>query len=163
MNELDARIQRLEDIEQIRQLKARYFHNCDRKNISAIKRCFCPGAVHIDYGALGVFSSREDFLALYEELACHDHIVDMHHGQNAQIQWQTTTTASATWDLYFHQIDQQNKTLTQLAGYYEDEYLKQDGHWQIKRTVFRVTSTCLVQMDDTKLQLLFAGKQAPAP
>lgn len=163
MNELEQRIQKLEDIELIRQLKARYFHSCDRKNINGIKNCFSANEVHIDYGALGVFNSREEFLALYEALACHDHIIDMHHGQNAQIQWQSATTASATWDLYFHQIDQQNKTLTQLGGYYEDEYQKQDGQWQITRTIFRVTSTCLVQTDDIKLQLLFAGSQAPPP
>lgn len=160
MSTLEQRIQHLEDIESIRQLKARYFHSCDRKDVEEIKSCFCPGQVHIDYGALGVFSTREAFIELFRELACHNHIIDMHHGQNAQIQADSATSASATWDLYFHQIDLQNNTLTQLAGCYEDEYKKQGGNWQISRTVFRPSSTLLVQMDDNQLRLLFAGRQA---
>lgn len=162
MNNLEQRLQRLEDIEAIRQLKARYFHACDRKDVAALRDCFCAGDVHIDYGALGTFHSRDEFLALFTELACHEQIIDMHHGQNAQIKWHSSTQATATWDLYFHQIDRHNNTLTQLAGYYEDEYQKHANQWQMARTVFRVSSTCLVQMDDTQLRLLFAGQQAPS-
>ncbi|MEE2733273.1 MAG: nuclear transport factor 2 family protein [Pseudomonadota bacterium] len=156
------RIQRLEDIEAIRQLKAAYLHHCDRKNVDAIGQCFTAQDVLIDYGALGVFTRREDFLALYQQLACHDHIIDMHHGQNGQIQWHSPQQASATWDLYFHQINTEANTLTQLAGYYQDQYIKQTDGWRIQHTVFRATSTCVVQMDDSRLQLLFAGIQAPA-
>lgn len=159
---LEEKIQRLEDIEAIRQLKAAYLHHCDRKNVDDIRDCFAAGDIHIDYGTLGTFSNREDFLELFRQLACHDHIIDMHHGQNAQIQWHSPQQASATWDLYFHQINNESKTLTQLAGYYQDQYIKQSGRWQIAQTVFRISSTCLVQMDDTRLQLLFAGERAPA-
>ncbi len=161
MTDLELRLQKLEDIEAIRRLKAAYLHHCDHKNVDAIQACFAEGEVHIDYGALGTFSRREDFIALYQELACHDHIIDMHHGQNAQIQWHSAEQASATWDLYFHQIDHKNNTLTQLAGSYKDEYRKQTGQWRMVSTVFRITSTCLVQMDDGQLNLLFAGSQAP--
>ncbi|MBA55057.1 MAG: bile acid 7-alpha dehydratase [Pseudomonadales bacterium] len=160
-NTMEQRLQRLEDIEAIRQLKAAYLHYCDCKEVDAIRDCFAEGEIHIDYGALGTFSDREDFLALFQQLACHDHIIDMHHGQNAQIQWLSPQQASATWDLYFHQINNDSKTLTQLAGCYQDQYIKQSGCWRIAQTVFRPSSTCLVQMDDTQLRLLFAGRQAP--
>jgi hypothetical protein len=162
VNALEQRLQRLEDIEAIRQLKAAYLHHCDRKNIAAIRECFAAGAVHIDYGTLGTFTTRDEFLSLYEELACHAHIIDMHHGQNARIQWHSPHQASAVWDLYFHQIDNHHQTLTQLAGYYEDDYERRDNRWLITRSVFRVTSSCVVQMDDTQLRLLFAGAQPPA-
>lgn len=160
-NSLEQRIQRLEDIEAIRQLKASYLHHCDRKNVDAIRECFADGEIHIDYGALGTFTNREEFIALFQQLACHTHIIDMHHGQNARIQWESPHQASASWDLYFHQINQETKTLTQLAGSYQDRYTKQSGCWRIIQTVFRPTSTCLVQMDDNQLALLFAGEQAP--
>ena len=158
MDELHLRLQRLEDIEAIRQLKANYLHHCDRKNVVAIRDCFAEGEVHIDYGELGTFNSRDAFIALYQQLACHDHIIDMHHGQNAQIQWQSPQQASATWDLYFHQIDQQKQILTQLAGFYRDQYIKQAGCWKISQTLFRVTSSCLVQTDEGRLSLMFAGQ-----
>ena len=99
MQDLAQRIQRLEDIESIRQLKARYFHACDRKQIDAIRECFVEGPLLIDYGAIGRFSDREAFLAIYQEMACHAYVIDMHHGQNAQIEWQSNTDASAVWDL----------------------------------------------------------------
>lgn len=162
MNNVESRIQRLEDIEDIRQLKARYLHSCDQKDVANIRACFYAGKVHIDYGALGCFDNRDAFLQLYQQLACNDHIIDMHHGQNAQIEWQSASTATAKWDLFFHQIDTQNKTLTQLAGYYEDNYLKHEKDWQINATTFRITSTYIVQMDDTSLNLLFAGRRMPA-
>lgn len=145
MPDLNERIQRLEDIEAIRKLKARYLHGCDRKDSDAIKSCFADGEILIDYGAIGVFRRREDFLAVFQEMACHDHIIDMHHGQNAQIEWLSPQMASATWDLYFYQIDTHSGHHTQLAGYYEDRYEKREGQWEIVQSRFAVTSSHVAQ------------------
>ena len=37
---LEQRLSRLEAIEAIKQLKARYFHACDRKESAAVRDCF---------------------------------------------------------------------------------------------------------------------------
>lgn len=157
MQDLTLRLQRLEDIEAIRNLKARYFHACDHKDITTLRDCFVAGPLTIDYGAIGQFADREAFLAIYEQMACHAHIIDMHHGQNAQIQWRTPDEASARWDLFFHQINNQAATLTQLAGFYEDRYVKQDGDWKIGFTRFQVTSTLVTTLDAGQPQVVFAG------
>ncbi|MDE0950394.1 MAG: nuclear transport factor 2 family protein [Halioglobus sp.] len=52
---------RLEAIEDIRQLRTRYFHACDSKQLEIVCECFPEGEVELRYG----------------------HIVEMHHGQNA--------------------------------------------------------------------------------
>ena len=57
---LEARIQRLEDIEAIKQLKAKYFHACDQKQLSEIESCFVSGEMLIDYAAVGIFKCREE-------------------------------------------------------------------------------------------------------
>ncbi len=79
------RLQRLEDIEAIRRLKARYFNACDRKEVEDIRACFVAGPVHIDYGVVGVFADREGLIKVFVDKGCHPHVVDLHHGQNAEI------------------------------------------------------------------------------
>lgn len=159
LEELELQVQRLQDIEDIRQLKARYFHACDQKALGTIVECFAEGEIWIDYGVIGSFKTREAFLALFEEKACHDHIVDTHHGQNAQINWLSPSEATAVSDLYFHQIDTQAQTLTQLSGFYEDTFVNKGSGWRIQQTVFTVTSSLVSQLDEGKVQVLFAGSK----
>jgi hypothetical protein len=106
----------------------------------------------IDYGVIGRFTTREAFLAVYEAMACHAHIIDMHHGQNAQIDWQSPVAAQAVWDLYFFQTNTRAGTFTQLAGSYADRYEKRDGRWQIADTVFQPTSTLVMDTVDDRLR-----------
>ncbi len=159
---LEQRIQRLEDIEAIKQLKAQYLHGCDRKQLNVIKNCFAEGAILIDYGAIGCFHDRDAFVKIYEQMACNDHIIDMHHGQNPQINWVSENSATAIWDLYFFQINTQENTQTQLAGYYQDEYIKQNSQWKICSTKFNISSTNLVQMDQSTIKPIFSGSRPPA-
>ena len=161
MDALLARVQRLEDIEAIRRLKARYLHACDRKNIPALRECFAAGAVEIDYGAIGCFSHRDDFLKVYQEKACHPHVIDIHHGHNEQIEWRSETTASATFDLFFYQIDTRSGMLIQLGGYYEDRYGREDGEWKMLETKFVVTSTDVSSVAGGELKTLFSGVAPP--
>ena len=154
---LELKIQRLQDIEEIRQLKARYFHACDQKALGTLVECFPEGEIWLDYGVVGTFNSRKEFLALFEEQACHDHIVDTHHGQNAQISWQSPSKATAISDLYFHQINTKAQTLTQLSGFYQDTFINDGDGWKIQESIFNVTSSLVSKLDDGKIQVLFAG------
>ena len=161
MDALLARLQRLEDIEAIRQLKARYLHACDRKQIDTIRDCFADGPVLIDYGAIGCFQHRDDFLRVYQEKACHPQVIDIHHSHNAQIQWHSAAEASATFDLFFYQIDTRTGTLIQLGGYYDDALRSVDGEWKISRTRFVVTSTLVNAVSNGALNPVFQGVAPP--
>lgn len=145
---LEQRIQRLEDIEAIKKLKARYFHACDQKQVDVIRECFVEGDCVIDYGAVGVFKNREGLIDLFTEKACVDSIIDIHHGQNAQITIMNESIAVAAWDLFFFQINTETNTLTQLGGFYEDQFVKTDAGWRIKETKFNVTSTLISSIQD---------------
>ena len=122
ISKLEARITALEDIEAIKKLKARYFFSCDQKDIDAVTDCFAEGDVEIKYGRIGDFSRREDLVAVFKELACHPHIIEMHHAQNPQIDLLSDTTARAIWGLYYYMINARDNSATQLGGYYKDEY-----------------------------------------
>lgn len=158
---LEQRIQALEDAEAIRTLKARYLFACDRKDPKAMRSCFPDGRVHIDYGPVGVFDNADALVALYTQVACHDYMVEMHHGANPQIEVLDATHARGTWSLHYFLINTQVKSITQLGGYYEDEYLKTADGWKMSSTRFVATSTLALDYTDAVAKLLFAGSKPP--
>ena len=159
---LEHRIAVLEDIEAIRQLKHRYFFACDHKRAHEVEDCFATGAVRIDYGRIGQFDNAADMAAVFEALACHEHIVEMHHAQNPRIDVLDATRAEATWGLYYFMINTRDRNVTQLGGYYNDQYRKIDGAWKISATSFHVTSTQILDIADGMARVIFAGASAPA-
>lgn len=161
-NGVEARLRKLEDIESIRQLKARYLSRCDAKDVEGMRDCFVPGKVEIDYGAIGVFDNRDQLIDVFQRLGGHDHIVDMHHGVNPEIDVLDNDRARGTWGLYFHQINTQEKTLTQLGAYYEDEYLRTDSGWKISKTRCVITSSQVMRFTESAPLVLFAGRSVPA-
>ncbi|MGH8560600.1 MAG: nuclear transport factor 2 family protein, partial [Nevskiales bacterium] len=132
--------------------------SCDRKDPKSMRACFADGPVHIDYGVVGTFDNADALVKLYTEIACHEHMVEMHHGMNPQIEVLDETQARATWSLHYFLINTQTKGVTQLAGYYEDEYRKQGGAWKISRTRFVATSTLALDLTGENLKSLFAGR-----
>ena len=162
MAALERRIAVLEDIEAIRKLKHRYFFVCDRKRPADVLGCFAPGEIRLDYGRIGQFTRAEDMVAVFTALACHEHIVEMHHAQNDQIEILDATRAEATWGLYYYLINTREHTVTQLGGYYLDEYRKIAGEWKISASAFHVTSTQLLDLGEGMARVIFAGAAAPA-
>jgi hypothetical protein len=160
MADLEQRIARLEAIEAIKQLKAKYFQACDSKQPSAVRECFVDGAMLIDYGRVGGFTNADDMVAVFEKLACEEHIVEMHHAQNPRISVHSESEASGSWGLYYYLINTRDQTVTQLGGIYEDEYRHMDGDWKISKTVYRVTSTQIMGLGEGMAKLVFAGREA---
>jgi len=162
MDDVQKRLQRLEDAEAIRALKSRYFFCCDRKDPKGMRACFADGPVQIDYGAVGKFDRADALVKVFTEIGCHDYMVEMHHGMNPQIQVVDDVTARGTWSLHYFLINTQTKGLTQLAGFYEDEYKKANGAWKIAKTRFTVTSTLAMDLTEGTAKALFAGRAPPA-
>lgn len=158
---LEQRLSRLEAIEDIRQLKARYFHACDNKQPDEVRECFAAGKIELRYGRIGSFDDREQMLAVFIELACQPHIVEMHHGQNPRIEVQDANNATGVWGLYYYLIDTRRQTVTQLAGFYDDAYIRSDGQWRIIRSSYEVTSTQIFDLNEGLARVIFAGAAAP--
>lgn len=159
--DLVQRIARLEAIEEIKQLKARYFQACDGKNVAVVRECFASGPIDLQYGRIGSFSDREHMLDVFSELACQEHIVEMHHGQNPQIEILDAQNASASWGLYYFLIDTRRDVITQLAGFYDDKYRNIDGQWRIVSSHYTVTSTQIFDLAEGLAKVVFAGAAAP--
>lgn len=160
LKELEQRVQRLEDIEEIRSLKSRYFYCCDRKDPAGMRACFKDGTAYIDYGAVGKFDNADDLVKVFMEVGCHDHMVELHHGMNPQIDLLGGGRARGYWKLHYFLINTKDKMLTQLGGYYEDEYQQLDGIWKISRTRFVATSTLVMDISSEAAKVAFAGRPA---
>jgi hypothetical protein len=158
---LEARIARLEAIEAIKQLKYAYFHACDSKDVDAVRACFAAGPIELEYGRIGSFTDREQMLAVFSELACQPHIVEMHHGQNPQIEVLDADTATGQWGLYYYLIDTRRDVVTQLAGVYHDRYRCEAGRWVMVRSEYTVTSTQIFDLAEGLAKVVFAGSAAP--
>ncbi|OCC25170.1 hypothetical protein MB02_00275 [Croceicoccus estronivorus] len=140
LEDLAARLTALEDIEAIRQLKARYLRCCDLKMVDELRETFLSGPVHIEYQNFPLFTDREDFLKVYEEMACQEGVYDIHHASNAEIELTGPDTAKGKWSLNFRTILMASRAVTHLAVEYDDVYRKQDGRWLIAESRSRVTS-----------------------
>lgn len=137
---IEQRLQRLEAIEAIRLLKHRYLNACDLKDVEAIRNCFASGEIYIDYGPVGVFTDRNRFVDFYREAACHEYVIDLHHGSNPEIEILDDYRARGRWALYYFNINAQSGAKRQLGGFYQDEYHRINGVWKIIATCFTAHS-----------------------
>jgi len=144
---LEQRLAALEDINAISALKWRYLRACDRKDVEGVRACFTPDAV-IDYEGFPLFTERDAFVDIYRQFGCRPNIVDMHHGQNPIIELTGADAARGYFDCFFFQIDTETKRLTQLSVSYDDDFVRQDDRWLIKRTVSRRISMLVQELDD---------------
>jgi hypothetical protein len=143
-DDVPRRLQRLEDLEAIRSLKSRYLNACDQQDVEKARLCFAEGEVVIDMGHVGVFKSRDEFAALYKAAGCHPHVLDLHHGGNAEIEFIDDTHAKALWSLDYRNINTNDRTVTFVSLLYHDEYAKIRGEWRItkSRSEFRTALHC---------------------
>ena len=157
-DDLAKRVERLEAIEAIRQLKARYFNACDAQDPERASQCFAAGDVLIDMGHIGVFRSREEFAALYRAAGGHDYILDLHQGANPEIEIIDGSHARGDWSLNYRNINTRERTVTFLSVMYHDGYAKIQGEWKIVTCRVEYKTALHLSYARGVLQALLAGK-----
>ena len=157
IEKLLGRLARLEAVDAIKQLKATYFLACDTKQPALMRDCFVEGEVNIDYGPVGRFSDRDQLVALFTEQGCHDYMLEMHHGHNPIINLVDEHQASGSWELCYQLINTRDKTLTQLALIYRDQYCLTDKGWKIQTTVTENVSTLAFDISSDSPVVLQGG------
>ena len=155
------RLQQLEDKNAISELKYCYLNACDEKQPEQVSACFATGEIDINFGHIGQFNRREDFVALYTEMACHNNIVDMHHAQNPIITLLDNNHAKAKICLRFQSINTEAKTHLHMGGHYLDEYVKEDGQWLIIKSHFIVNSVSISDFSGPQHQVSYTGNTMP--
>ncbi|WP_088310274.1 nuclear transport factor 2 family protein [Novosphingobium sp. B 225] len=146
LESLAARIAALEDIEAIRQLKARYLRGCDLKQPEVVRDTLLPNAV-IAYEGFPPFDNRDGFVAVFEAMGCQPGVHDLHHATNSEIALTGPDEATGKWSLNFRSIIMAQRSVIRMGVEYEDRYVRKNGRWWIAET--RSTRTgCLIEQVD---------------
>jgi uncharacterized protein (TIGR02246 family) len=120
----------LDEIEAIKQLKARYFRCMDTKQWDAFGEVFTDDAQLAASPTDDVFSGRSEIVRRVS--AALREATTVHHGHMPEITLTSADTATGIWAMYDF-VD-----LPQLVlhgwGHYHEEYAKQGGAWRIRRS-----------------------------
>ncbi|MEM7080236.1 MAG: nuclear transport factor 2 family protein [Pseudomonadota bacterium] len=127
---LNARIQRLEDIEAIRQLKATYCDVCDDgHNPDRIVTIFTEDCIWEARG-IGTANGRDELRALFERFGSMMSFTQ-HMTMNPRIEVDGDT-ATGRWYLFGPFTFPANKQAKWQAARYEETYARVEGEWLIK-------------------------------
>jgi ketosteroid isomerase-like protein len=148
-------LQRLLSLEEIRQLKSRYFRCVDTRDYDGLAQVFCEDAVFDCTEGSGVTPEGGDFVgavgpvthgreAIVEWIrTAMAQITSVHHGHGHEIAFDSDTEARGivAMEDYLNAPDRQT-CLWRGAGHYHERYRIEDGAWRIAETrltrLFRV-------------------------
>ncbi|CAM3903708.1 MULTISPECIES: nuclear transport factor 2 family protein [Pseudomonas] len=125
------------EIEQIKQLKYRYFRAVDCHDWAALEECLAEDlTTALDSGKYS-FNSRAAFIGGLKAILDRPTFLCKHQGHHPQIEILGPDTARGTWYLEDHAIDLEGDWMLHGTALYQDEYVKRDGRWIIVVTGYR--------------------------
>lgn len=125
------------EIEQIRQLKYRYFRALDCHDWVLLGSCLAEDVTtSLDSGKYS-FSGRDAFVAGLRALMDRPTLLSKHQGHHPEIELVAADRAQGTWYLEDHVIDQESSWMVHGTALYQDQYVKRDGAWLIHATGYR--------------------------
>ena len=135
LQELEARVQALEDLEAIRRLKHKYWRCLDQKRWEELAECFTPDATVEYAGGKYRFSGVEAIMRfLRESLGAGTGAVGFHHGLQPEIDLLGPDAARGTWALHNYLFNERQNRCLQIGAFYVDDYVRVDGQWRIRHT-----------------------------
>ena len=145
-------VQRLLAIQEIAQLKARYFRAVDTKDWEGLKKVFTSDCAWdfseaggddtvVTQGTRGV--GPDGFVDLASGAI--DGATTTHHGHMPEIDVTSPTSATGIWAMYDRLVYPEGGPVRKIEGWghYHEEYVKEDGRWLIASV--KVTRLDLVQ------------------
>lgn len=121
----------MQEIEEIKKLKARYFRLLDQKRWDEWGDVFNEDVVAVLEGPHPEFryEGRRDMVEQVSAMV--GDAVTVHHGHMPEIELTSPTTATGIWAMFDYV--QKPEFVLKGYGHYEEEYVKQDGKWRIRR------------------------------
>lgn len=129
----------LQNIELIKQLKARYFRALDNKDWALMKTCLSADCVARYDGGKYSFNGRDQIVQFFSSYMSNPKLVFMHHGHHPEITLLDSTHAQGIWYLQDLVINLENNTTLRGAGFYHDQYIFTDGQWLLRETGYERT------------------------
>lgn len=119
----------MDDVEEIKKLKARYFRSLDTKDWDMYAAVFAEDCT-VDLRRAGgeLFQGRENFMAYARAMTI---VQSVHQGHMPEIDLTGPTTATGVWSLEDYNI-WEDGTQNHGWGHYLETYEKQGDRWHIK-------------------------------
>jgi uncharacterized protein (TIGR02246 family) len=120
----------IEDVEAIKQLKARYFRTMDTKDWAGMRQVFADDVV-VDTTESGgnVVAGADEFMAFLQDTL--KDVVTVHQGHMPEINLTSPTTATGIWALQ-DILKWPDGTEMYGYGHYHETYELTAGSWRIK-------------------------------
>ena len=136
--ELRRDVQRLMDIEAIKQVKHAYFRCIDTANWDELETLFHDDVrVHF-VGSFYEWKARgKAELMVQQRQSFHREAVGHHNGHHPEIHILGETEANGIWYLTDNMWVLNHQSFTTGTALYWDQYVKVDGRWLIKETRYR--------------------------
>jgi len=137
-DDLAARVKRLEAIEDIKQLKHRYFRAIDRRDTALMEELFTDD-VGIDYEGGTYRWELQGATALIQALRAsfNPRCVACHTAHHPEISVVSDTEATGRWYLTDFMINREQKVITSGSAIYQDTYRKSADGWRIARSTYK--------------------------
>ena len=142
----------MDDVEEIKKLKARYFRSLDSKDWDTYAGVFAEDCV-VDLSRAGgqTYEGRADFAAYAASLTL---VQSVHHGHMPEIDLTGPDSATGVWVLEDYNL-WEDGTQNHGWGHYLESYVKREGRWYIRTMAL---SYLRIERDCSQ-PVLIAGKE----
>jgi hypothetical protein len=136
--ELTRRLLCLEDIEQIKRVKYRYFRAMDSGDFRTLEDLYMDD-VEVDYigGTYRWELKGKQELIAAQTASFNAEAVGCHNAHHPEIDILSPTTATGTWYMTDIFMDFKLGAVYYGSAIYRDNYTKVDGVWKISRTTYK--------------------------
>ncbi len=130
-------LQQLSDLEDIKQLKARYCRAVDLADAAAMRDIFTDD-VRVDYRGGAYRATFVGMAGMMDFLlnAHHSEMITMHHAHLPEITFTGADSANGIWYCEDFHIAFDRKEITMGCLIYKDQYVRADTGWKIARTEY---------------------------
>ncbi len=131
-------LQQLQEIEMIKQLKAKYCYYTDAyfddpSNCERLMAEVFMDDTELDFGAFGIHKGRKAVESFFRDVVWVRHCFYQHRVCNPLIAILNEREATGKWSFLVPAIDREHKTAQWLGGIYDEIYEKGDGGWRIRK------------------------------
>lgn len=151
LEDLEKRIQVLEDMRAIERLQAKYWDTLDAKDWDGLSECLVDDFVFINNTTGGRYESRDGMLETMKGKFT-DNVTSSHQGHHHWIEITGEDTAISHWSLEDDLYDAVNGGEFFGRAHYDNKYVKVDGRWyftEMSLTYLRGEANIKKRYEDT--------------